>query len=480
MSKVSPKVSMISLGCPKNLVDSDTLLTKLGREGFLRTPDAEEADLVLVNTCGFIEAAKRESVEEILKLKHITKEGRKLLVFGCLAKRYGGELKKEIPEIDALWGVGEEDKIVEYCKKTMAKGDRQGVIGGRGISLTHSPSPMTYLSYAYLKVAEGCSRRCTYCVIPSIRGPFRSIEPDRILKKAEEHIHSGAKELVLVAQDLGNYGREYRGYTLSSLVRDISAISGDFWIRLLYLNPTSINDELLSVVAEAEKVCKYLDIPLQHSEERILRAMGRGGTRKSIARMIRKIREAIPQITLRTTFIVGFPGETEEDFAGMKRFIEETGFERLGVFTYSREEGTPASKMKGNVPKMIRERRRDEIMRLQSSISLEKNKALAGKKFRALVDEIEGGTAIARLTSQAPEIDGVVIIDDCRSKIADSKSEIKNPQSKIVRPGEFVKVKIVDAYDYDLKGVLIDECRLMNAELKSRIQNPRSEIKNPQ
>ncbi len=237
------------------------------------------------------------------------------------------------------------------------------------------------------------------------------MEPDGILKKAEEHIHAGAGELVLVAQDLGNYGREYRGYSLSSLVRDIASISGDFWIRLLYLNPTSISDELLAVVAEEEKVCKYLDIPLQHSEERILKAMGRGGSRKSIARMIKKIRALIPQMTLRTTLIVGFPGETEEDFAGLKGFIEETGFERLGVFLYSREEGTPASKMKGNVPKRIKERRRDEIMKLQSSISLCKNKALVGKRLRALVDEVEGGTVIARLSSQAPEIDGVVMLD---------------------------------------------------------------------
>jgi len=499
MSKVSPKVSMISLGCPKNLVDTDTLLTKLGREGFLRTPDAEDADLVLVNTCGFIEAAKRESVEEILKLKHITKEGRKLLVFGCLAKRYGGELKKEIPEIDALWGVGEEDKIVEYCrqiKSSVRSSELGDKINSELITPDSELNTPNSSSYAYLKVAEGCSRGCTYCVIPSIRGPFRSMGPDEILKKAEEHITSGVKELVLVAQDLGNYGREYSGYGLSSLVRDISSLSGDFRIRLLYLNPSSINDELLSVVAGEKKVCKYLDIPLQHSEDRILKAMGRGGTRRSITRMIRKIREAVPQITLRTTFIVGFPGETEEDFKGLKDFIEKTGFEHLGVFTYSREEGTSASKMKGHVPMKTRERRRDELMRLQSSISLEKNKALVGKKFRALVDEVEGGTAIARLSSQAPEIDGVVILEDSTETRRHGDTEIKiqgprkagsprhrvivSPFQKKLRPGEFVKVKIVDAYDYDLKGVLIDECRLMNAELKSRIQNPKSEIKNPQ
>jgi ribosomal protein S12 methylthiotransferase len=460
------KVSVVSLGCPKNLVDSDALLARLRSEGLLYTPDPENADVVLVNTCGFIQDAKEESVDEILKLKHITEKGRKLLVFGCLAKRYGDELMKEIPEIDALWGVGEEDKIVEYCKKMRASGNWREAMGRNAKPLTHGPSPLASSPYAYLKVAEGCSRGCTYCVIPSIRGPFRSVEPDSILRKAEEHIRSGAKELVLVAQDLGNYGREYREYPLSSLVRDIATISGDFWIRLLYLNPSSVNDELLSVIAEEEKVCNYLDIPLQHSEGKILKAMGRGGTRESIRRMIKKIRAAIPQITLRTTFIVGFPGETEKDFAGLRGFIEATGFERLGVFTYSREEGTPASKMKGNVPGKIMERRRDEIMRLQSSISLEKNKGLVGKTFRALVDEVEGGTAIARLASQAPEIDGVVIMEAGQkaegrgqgakgNKKFISSSRLTHHGSQSLSPGEFVSVKITEAYDYDLKGELV-------------------------
>lgn len=493
---------MVSLGCPKNLVDSDTLLTKLRREGFLYTPETGNADLVLVNTCGFIEEAKKESVEEILKLKHITEDGGKLLVFGCLAKRYGDELKKEIPEIDGLWGVGEEDKIVEYCKR-ITFGVRSSECGDgadlKRITPCAELNTPNFPSYAYVKVAEGCSRGCTYCVIPSIRGPFRSMEPDSILRKAEEHIHSGARELVLVAQDLGSYGREYRGYSLSSLVRDIASIRGRFWIRLLYLNPTSMNDELLSVVAEEEKVCKYLDIPLQHSEERILRAMGRGGAKKSIAQLIKKIRAAIPQITLRTTFIVGFPGETEEDFAGLKKFVEETGFERLGVFLYSREEGTPASKMKGNVPRKTSERRRDEIMKLQSSISLKKNEALVGKKLRALVDEVEGGTAIARLSSQAPEIDGVVLLDTKTRRIGETETRIPRekesprhrvavaPFQKKVRAGEFVKVQIVEAYDYDLKGVLIDDGRLcaptyppetgMSADLKAGIRNLKSVIK---
>jgi ribosomal protein S12 methylthiotransferase len=471
------KISLVTLGCPKNLVDSDALLTKLREEGFIHTSNTEDAELVLVNTCGFIEDAKKESVEEILRLKHITEKGRKLLVFGCLAKRYGNELKKEIPEIDGLWGVGEEDKIVEYCKKMQASGNRreaidkkmktggnrQGVIGTKNMPLAHGLSHIASSSYAYLKVAEGCSRGCTYCVIPSIRGPYRSVEPATILRKAEEHIRSGVRELVLVAQDLGNFGREFRGYELPSLVRDISSISGDFWVRLLYLNPSSINDELLTVIADEDKVCKYLDVPLQHSEDSILKAMGRGGTRKSIERTIRKIRETIPGIALRTTFIAGFPGETEEDFAGLKDFIGEMRFERLGVFTYSKEEGTPASRMKGHVPKKTCGRRRDEIMRLQSVISLEKNKALVGKKSRVLVDEVEGSTAIGRLSSQAPEIDGVVIIDSAAEQQRGRAAGKRHGSTvRFLGPGEFVEVEIVEAYDYDLKGVVVDDRGSMN------------------
>lgn len=452
------KISIVSLGCPKNLVDSEDLLSNLEDEGFFYTHDMEDADLVLVNTCGFIEEAKKESVEEILKLRHIKEEGKKLGVFGCLAKRYGGELIKEIPEIDAIWGVGENDKIIEYCKEIMVKENGASECWSNGgfsphthphtSKLQNSKTPSRLGSYAYLKVAEGCSRGCTYCVIPAIRGPYRSIEPDKILKRAEGHIKSGIKELILVAQDTGNYGRELVGYNLPSLLRDISFISGEFRIRLLYLNPSTITDELLSVISYEVKICKYLDIPMQHSEARILKAMGRVGSGESYRRTIRKIRDAIPGVNIRTTFISGFPGETEEEFYGLINFIEEMRFERLGVFTYSKEEGTPAAKMKGNLPKRIKEKRYDEIMRIQSLISLEKNKSMIGKRFKALVDEVDGNTAIVRLCSQAPEIDGVVFIKNDFSRLTLNAS-------RSLRVGEFVNVNITDAYDYDLKGELV-------------------------
>lgn len=434
------KIALVSLGCPKNRVDSDTLLERLAKEGFQFTPEAEDAEIIFVNTCGFIEDAKRESIEEILRLRDMKKKGKKLLVFGCLAQRYRNDLLKEIPEIDALWGVGEDEKIIEYCKTVI--GNQHSAISTKKAD-SRQPSGLFQLSadpYSYLKIADGCNRGCTFCVIPSIRGPFQSGNPDAILKKAEEHIASGAKELVLVAQDIGSYGKELGGYGLPSLLKDLAALGGDFWVRLLYLYPTSITDELLTVIAKEEKICSYLDIPLQHSEDSVLSAMGRGGTKEWYRREIKKIREAVPDVVLRTTFIVGFPGESDEHFRGLKAFIEEMRFERLGVFTYSKEEGTPASRLKGAVPRKVKEERRDEIMRLQSRISLEHNKALIGRRFRGLVDEVEGGVGVARLYSQAPEIDGVVILEE---------------EEGAVRSGDFVQLEIVDAYDYDLKGIVV-------------------------
>jgi len=453
---------MVSLGCPKNLVDSDVLSERLREEGFIHVSAAGQADFVLVNTCGFIEEARKESVEEILKLARERRKGGKLLVFGCFAKRYGATLMREIPEIDGLWGLGEEDKILEYCKQT--KYEVESLESGyeaddERVSFCAKPYIPNFSSFAYLKVAEGCNRGCTYCVIPSIRGSFRSIAPEKILRKAEEHLNSGVRELVLVAQDLGTYGSEFGGYTLTSLVRDICSLAGNFWVRLLYVNPSSVSDDLLKMIADEHKVCKYLDVPLQHSEDRMLKAMGRGGTRRSVTKTINKIREAVPDVVLRTTFIVGFPGETEDDFLGLKDFVLDTGFEHLGVFTYSKEEGTPAAKMKGHVPKKTKERRRNEIMRIQSRISLEKNRALLGRNFRALVDEAEDGVAVGRLFSQAPEIDGVVFIENVEARMNENRGDSVNKSSSLqnsrgfgLSAGEFVEVEVVEAYDYDLKG----------------------------
>jgi len=421
--------TVITLGCPKNTVDSRHLINELTAEGFFYVEEFKKADFVLINTCCFINDAKEESIDEILTAAKF-KTDRKLIVFGCLSKRYGDELKKEIPEIDAVFGVNQSEKIINYIRQ-FREGSNTII---QDFQYTAEPP-----SYRYVKIAEGCSRRCSFCVIPEVRGSFRSIKPEKILKEAEDFVNSGIKELILVAQDITQYGKEWKGYNLTSLIKDLCSISGDFWIRLLYLYPADINQDLIKTVTEQEKVVKYLDIPMQHSEERILRLMGRRGTRKEYIKKIKQIREAIPGVTLRSTFIVGFPTEKEDEFQRLVDFIEEVQFDRLGVFKYSREEGTKAYSLKGQIPENVKNRRLDEIMSRQAVISLEKNRALTGKKYPALIDYVDADMAIARLYCHAPEIDGVVILEN----ISDLKA------------GEKVKVLITEAYEYDLKGVIV-------------------------
>jgi len=422
------KISLVSLGCPKNLVDSENLLRKLSARGLTYTEDSERADLLLVNTCGFIDAAKKESIEEILKLAANKEAGnKKLVVFGCLAKRFGDELKEEIPEIDVLYGVGDDDKIVEYCSSVL----QVSVSAETDIRLADT-------AYAYLKIAEGCDRGCSYCVIPDIRGSYKSRMSEEILREAEALVRAGRRELIIVAQDITSYGKDLDQYDLSRLVKDLASIDGDFWIRLLYLYPTAITDELLETIAAEEKVCKYLDIPLQHTEQRILSLMKRGGGREYYEKLIKKIREIVPDVALRSTLITGFPQETEKDFDAMLDFVQRMELDRLGVFTYSREEGSSAYSLKGQVPMHVRTKRRDRIMEAQSAISLERNKRLVNKVFRALVDEIDDGVGIARIYSQSPEIDGVVFL-----------------KGSGFRKHEFVQIRIDQAFDYDLQGTVV-------------------------
>lgn len=462
------KFSLVSLGCPKNLVDSDNLTEKLINSGLSYLDNPENSDILLINTCGFIEDAKKESIAEILKLTELKKGSKHLIVFGCLAKRYRDELLKEIPEIDAIFGVGEDERIVEYCRKVTKR--RRG--NTETLRNTNSPihpftdSPIHRVSsYAYLKIAEGCSRKCTYCVIPSIRGEYKSITPDEILKKAEGYINAGIKELILIAQDTASYGKDLKGYDIAALLKDLCSISGDFRIRLLYAYPASIKESLLKVIAEEEKICKYLDIPFQHSEDRILKLMKRGGGRKGYLNLIKKIRHAIPDIALRTTFIVGFPSETEEEFNSLIKFMEEAEFDRLGAFKYSKEEGTPAARLKGHLTEAIKNRRFDTIMRHQADISLKKNRALIGRRFKVVIDEASEGIAVGRLYSHAPEIDGVVIMESSKLKIKSSKPPLPpllkwgwgrlTRHSSLLKVGYFVTVEITDVYDYDLKGIIV-------------------------
>jgi len=451
------KVSITTLGCPKNEVDSEHLRWSLLSEGIAVVDNPETADIIMVNTCGFIRDAKEESVDEILRLVEIKNSSKKLIVFGCLAKRYRKELIREIPEIDAIWGVGEDERILEYCKHLRGNGDF-GSPSSELINSQTSSSP-----YAYLKIAEGCDKRCTFCVIPSIRGRFRSANPDEILREAEGHIKKGIREIILIAQDITVYGKDLRGYNIVSLLRDLTSINGDFYIRLLYLYPTGISDELMEFIATNNRVFKYLDIPLQHSEDRLLRLMGRRGTRKEYLGLIRRLRRNIPGITLRTTFIVGFPTETEGEFNGLVDFIEEVGFDRLGVFKYSKEDGTPACRLRGHIPEKMKQRRYDEIMRRQALISLTKNKELIGRRFKAIIDDVDGNVAIARLYSHAPEVDGVVVIN--RAEVQDSRSdkkkgfetsELQNFWTSTLKAGDIVDVEIVDADVYDLTGIPVD------------------------
>ncbi len=449
MSKIIPalaKIHITTLGCPKNSVDSRHLSGAFTAEGFISVANADDADILLVNTCGFIKDAKEESIEEVLRLAQMKEDGRKLVVFGCLAARYRNELLKEIPEIDGIWGVGEETKIIEYCKKNMAIGYRQEAIGKRKIPIAHRPSPIAS-SYAYLKIAEGCDKKCTFCVIPSIRGAFRSIRPELIMAEASEYIKAGARELILVAQDITNYGKDLDRYDLVALLRDLASLPGDFYIRLLYLYPTAISEAMIECNAEEDKIQIYLDIPLQHSEDKILRLMGRRGTRTGYRKLIRALRRRIPGIALRTTFIVGFPTETEEEFNGLIDFIEETRFDRLGVFKFSREESTPSATYKGQVPDKVKQRRFEEIMKRQALISLEINREIIGRRFRAIVDEAAEDVILARLYSHAPEIDGVVIIERAETRECEDK----------LKAGDLVTVEITDAYDYDVKGKLLKD-----------------------
>ncbi|TAL28601.1 MAG: 30S ribosomal protein S12 methylthiotransferase RimO [Nitrospirae bacterium] len=457
------KISVISLGCPKNMVDSDNLTRKLIGNGFLYLNAPEDADILLINTCGFIEDAKKESIEEILKLAAIKKGTKKLIVFGCLAKRYRDKLLKEIQEIDAIFGVGEDEKIIECIKEFTGIGAL-----GLGVSNTTTQTPTTNpCSYAYLKISDGCNKKCTYCVIPSIRGKYRSIKPDEILKEAERSVKRGVKELILVGQDTACYGKDLDGYNISSLLKDLCSLNDDFRIRLLYAYPASINDSFLNVIATEDKICKYLDIPFQHSEDRILRLMKRGGSRKGYLNLIGKIRGAMPDIALRTTFIIGFPSETEKEFHSLLDFVEEVKFDRLGVFKYSKEEGTPSAKLRGQVPESVKNKRVEKIMRHQAQISLEKNKALIGRQFNAIIDEISRGVALGRLYSHAPDIDGVVIIEEgskgpgvqgsrAKTSLSLEPSNPRTPEPCSVKAGDFVTVKITSAFEYDLKGIIAE------------------------
>ena len=435
------KIAFISLGCPKNQVDAELMLAKLSAAGYELPDSPLGADLVIVNTCGFIASAKQESIDTILEMAQLKEDGeiKKILVIGCMAERYRDEILKEIPEADAVAGIGADADIVALVR---------GVLDG---SVTSLYPPKTDLPlegeralttpphWAYLKLADGCSNCCSYCAIPLIRGPFRSRPMESVLREAEALVGGGARELILIAQDTTRYGEDLAGRSLlPDLLRALCGIENLKWIRLLYCYPDRITDELLTVMREEKKVLHYLDLPLQHADGRILAAMNRRGDRASLTSLIGRIRDALPDAVLRTTFITGFPGEEEEAFTELGEFIEEIGFDRLGCFPYSAEEGTPACDLPGRVDEETAERRAELLMERQFEIMSDKQRDLIGEIRECVIEDYDGYTDsyTGRTWMDAPEIDTVIHIISSRP----------------LDVGDFVDVEITDLNEYDLIG----------------------------
>ena len=428
---------MVSLGCPKNLVDSEVMLGILKGAGLELTADEAQADILVVNTCGFIGDAKEESIDMILSLAEHKKTGRcrKLIVAGCLSQRYKDDLSISLPEVDCFIGTGEYHRIAEVVED----GFRERVLVGLPTYIHDYTTPRIISTpgfYAYVKVAEGCSNHCSYCSIPSIRGAFRSRPIDSVVKEAESLASQGIKEINLIAQDTTSFGKD-RGEGLEPLLKKLIPVKGIEWIRLLYLYPGRITDEVITIMKNEEKVLPYIDLPLQHISPPVLKAMNRQYTRIGVEALMEKLRSRLPDVTLRTSMIVGFPGEKESDFKELLDFVESVKFDRLGVFTYSREEGTPAWSMKGQVPKKIKSGRMDALMSAQREISLEKNRALVGSAVSVMVEganeDGDGFGLKGRAASQAPDVDGAVYL-----------------KGRHVEPGKIVSAIVTGAGDYDL------------------------------
>jgi len=439
------KVGVVSLGCPKNLVDSEIMLGLLEKENYDITDSEDQADIIIVNTCGFIDSAKEESINTILEMAQLKNEKCKvLIVTGCLAERYSDSIRREIPEVDAVLGTASYDRIIEVIEKAFSGENPVICDANRSVEYLENERLLsTQKGFAYVKIAEGCSNCCTYCVIPSIRGPFRSRTIESIIKEAEILSRKGVKELILVAQDTTQYGTDiYNSREIVRLIRELSKIKNIEWIRLLYCYPEEMDDDLINEIANNDKVCKYIDLPLQHISDRILKAMGRRSTSEGVKKLISKLREKVPGIVLRTSLIVGFPGEDESNFEDLYNFVEETRFDRLGVFTYSKEEGTPAARMKSQVSKREKLKRYNKIMELQKKISLEKNLERVGKIYKTIVQGVadDGIFYYGRTYAEAPEIDGVIYFTAQRP----------------LNIGEFVWVKMLNSDEYDLIGEVIE------------------------
>ena len=435
------KVYMETMGCPKNFNDSQVAKGLIQEKGFQITDNIDECDVMILNTCGFINDAKKESISRTFELAEYKNDGKKLIMTGCLSERYSKDLFEEMPEVDCFLGVNEYDKLPDILEKIMKSHIRCDYVSGCAAKdLSRQPRLLEDNPYsATLKIAEGCDNRCAYCVIPYIRGPFRSKKMEDVIDEANWLAQKGCKELILIAQDVTVYGKDLYGeMVLPKLLRKLCRIEGIEWIRLMYCYEDRITDELIEVMATEPKICHYIDIPIQHSSDNMLRAMNRRSTEESIRTTIGKLKKAIHDIHIRTTLITGFPGESEEDFDNLLDFVEEMRFARLGVFAYSQEENTPAGEMDNQIPEEIKLLRQDAIMRRQLDISLETNKEKVGMTLRVLVEERDlDGSYIGRTAFDAPEIDNSVIFASERD----------------LKAGDFVNVLIQDAFDYDLTGM---------------------------
>ncbi len=439
------RCAVVSLGCPKNLVDSETMLGWLTQNGFTLTNDVADADVVVVNTCGFLQAAVREGLQELKRLAKLKKRGRckALIAVGCLVSRYPTLVQQVVPEVDACLGVGEYHRIAATVAQVLGLPFRRQEVLGEPPLLPRIVSTPPW--YAYLKIAEGCDRTCTFCTIPTIRGKQRSRPMEELLTEARELVAQGVRELILIAQDTTRYGVDLYGKPmLPELLRQLASLDGLKWIRLLYCYPTAVSDRLIETMASFPTVARYIDIPLQHSHPDILRQMGRGGDGESYARLIEKLRAAMPDIAIRTTFIVGFPGETDEHFEHLLSFVKAMKFDRLGVFVFSPEPGTPAASLPHQVPYKVAEERRHQLLTIQQTISLQRNQTFVGRHLEVVLERWDQrkGMYLARSQYEAAEVDGVVRV---RGDEVDG------------RLGSFVWVEIVKAHPYDLLAEFASE-----------------------
>lgn len=439
---ISRKVGMISLGCPKNQVDGEALLAKLQKAGYEIVNNIEDSDVMIVNTCGFIEQAKKEAIDTILEVAEYKNAGliSAIVVTGCLAERYQDEIIKEMPEVDAVLGIGANSDIVKTCDKALCGIVTTSFPNKCYLSINDERIISTPSHWAYLKIAEGCDNRCSYCAIPGIRGGFRSRTIESCVDEAKALAKSGVKELILIAQDTTKYGQDLYGkYSLDILLKELVKIDGIEWIRLFYCYPQRITDSLINVIANEEKVCSYIDIPLQHSDKTVLKNMNRVGDGDDYRALISKMRKAIPDLALRTTFMVGFPGETDEQFENLCKFTEDVKFDKMGCFTFSPEEDTPAYDMQNQIDDDVKVRRQEVLMNKQYSITEELNKQRIGRIYKVIIDTFDGENYVGRSYMDSPEIDSGIIFT------CDNNLNI----------GDFVNVKITDYNGYDLIGEAI-------------------------